>query len=112
MAARKLADHGLSTLVLEARDRVGGRIHTLHLAGQPVEFGAEFVHGKAPILWNLLREAGLKTNEVTGTDVCVENGELVPRVGRRNAAIPCKLYFCVLCPFLFRNKDSICRFIP
>jgi monoamine oxidase len=45
--------------VLEARDRIGGRILTLRDARVPVaiELGAEFVHGDAPHTMELAREA-------------------------------------------------------
>jgi monoamine oxidase len=43
-AAAALADGGLEPLVLEARDRVGGRVHSRRLDnGAVVELGAEFV---------------------------------------------------------------------
>jgi monoamine oxidase len=66
-AARALAERGLRVLVLEGRDRVGGRIHTLQTAEGVVELGAEFVHGRAPELWALIEEAGAKTAERDGT---------------------------------------------
>jgi monoamine oxidase len=49
-AAARLKREGLRVAVLEARDRVGGRIETCrHTAFPcPVELGAEFVHGTAP----------------------------------------------------------------
>lgn len=49
-AARDLIDAGEPTLILEARERIGGRVYTDHtLAGFPVELGAELIHGdKAP----------------------------------------------------------------
>lgn len=44
--ARDLADAGEQVIVLEARDRLGGRIYTdRSFAGFPVEFGAELIHG-------------------------------------------------------------------
>ncbi|MFN8622119.1 MAG: FAD-dependent oxidoreductase [Chloroflexota bacterium] len=45
-AARDLADGGWDVTVLEARDRVGGRIGTLHdpAWGMPIELGANWVH--------------------------------------------------------------------
>ncbi|NDJ60200.1 MAG: NAD(P)-binding protein [Chloroflexi bacterium] len=45
-AAHALRSGGQPSTILEARDRVGGRIHTDRtLAGFPVECGAEFIHG-------------------------------------------------------------------
>lgn len=46
-AARELERRGIANLVLEARDRLGGRIHTLRDAAwpHPIELGAEFLHG-------------------------------------------------------------------
>ena len=66
-AARVLAERGVRVLVLEARERVGGRIYTEHTAeGAVVEHGAEFIHGRAPELWSLLDEAGLEAVERDG----------------------------------------------
>ena len=58
-AARELASHGSDAVVLEARDRCGGRILTVHDPDSPVplELGAEFVHGVHPELWSALRES-------------------------------------------------------
>lgn len=58
-AAGDLARAGRSVLVLEARDRIGGRVHTLHDPAHPlaVELGAEFVDVPGPD-WDSLRAAG------------------------------------------------------
>ena len=44
-AARYLADHDHSVIVLEARSRVGGRIWTDHSLGVPIDLGAAWIHG-------------------------------------------------------------------
>jgi monoamine oxidase len=58
-AARELAARGVETLVLEARGRVGGRVHTVHDPGSPlpVELGAEFIDVPGAA-WDAMRAAG------------------------------------------------------
>lgn len=60
-AARLLADAGRRVVVLEARDRIGGRIHTAAVPGLPlpIELGAEFVHGRPSELFEVADAAGL-----------------------------------------------------
>jgi NADPH-dependent 2,4-dienoyl-CoA reductase/sulfur reductase-like enzyme len=42
--ANALANAGVECLVLEARDRIGGRLHTIDLAGHRVDLGASWIH--------------------------------------------------------------------
>ena len=55
---------GARVLVLEARDRLGGRVLTQHVAEGPVELGAEFVHGAFRETLAVVEEAGLRLREV------------------------------------------------
>src|SRR5258707_3744724 len=75
-AARALAEAGLKVLVVEAQDRIGGRIWTRHVGDEAIELGAEFVHGRPPELWALIEEAGLETYERGGAQLCFEDGGL------------------------------------
>ena len=75
-AARALADAGLRVLVLEAQDRIGGRILTQHVGNEAIELGAEFIHGRPPELWALIDEIGLEPYERDGAQVCFEAGAL------------------------------------
>jgi monoamine oxidase len=61
-AARALTDAGLRVKVLEARDRIGGRVNTSTELGIPVDLGASWIHGVTgnPIT-QLARQAKLKT---------------------------------------------------
>ncbi|MDJ1485207.1 NAD(P)/FAD-dependent oxidoreductase [Cytophagaceae bacterium YF14B1] len=78
LAARELARAGKKVKVLEARDRIGGRIHTIQKSGFsiPVETGAEFVHGDLPVSLGLLKEAGLEYLEMEGSAWRVEEGKI------------------------------------
>lgn len=44
-AARLLRHEGLSVIVLEARDRIGGRLHTDRRDGMVTDLGASWIHG-------------------------------------------------------------------
>lgn len=69
-AARTLVVAGMRVVILEAKDRVGGRILTRHFREETVELGAEFVHGKPVSLWKLIEEAGVATYELDGQQFC------------------------------------------
>ena len=72
-AGRLLAEAGQRVAILEARDRIGGRIWTrpvsLEHALPPiaVELGAEFVHGLPPQTWSLIEQARLSAFEIDGS---------------------------------------------
>lgn len=76
MAANELADN-YDITILEAQDRLGGRIHTIreNIAGVPAEGGAEFVHGDLPITFDLAEKAGATIEEVDGNVYSVNNCE-------------------------------------
>jgi len=84
-AARALAEAGLKVLVLEAQDRIGGRIWTRHIGDEAIELGAEFIHGRPPELWALIEEAGLETYERGGRQLCFEGGALSDCGGEMSA---------------------------
>ncbi|MFE0426710.1 flavin monoamine oxidase family protein [Streptomyces sp. NPDC058953] len=64
-AARELRAQGRRTLLLEAGDRVGGRIRTEEFAGRPVELGGAWIHWTQPHVWAELTRYGLT---VTGDE--------------------------------------------
>ncbi|HSE08428.1 MAG TPA: FAD-dependent oxidoreductase [Nocardioidaceae bacterium] len=77
VAARRVAGSGRSVLVLEARDRVGGRIlnHTLR-SGSVIESGGAFVGPTQDHLLALARDLGVRTFKeyFTGENVYVSGG--------------------------------------
>jgi monoamine oxidase len=77
-AAAELTRAGRSVLVVEARDRVGGRCLTRRLPGipTPVELGAEFIHGRPEATFSLLKKAGIAAVDSTRTQRIALGGKL------------------------------------
>lgn len=66
-AARELEREGARVLVLEARDRVGGRVHTIRGIfdeGQHGEAGADLIEGEQKPILELARAVGLKPQRI------------------------------------------------
>lgn len=77
-AAQALHQSGYDIVVLEARERLGGRVFT-HRDPRvpfPIELGAEFIHGEAPRTRELLEEAGLLTVDVAGEQWRARRGRI------------------------------------
>jgi monoamine oxidase len=80
-AALQLAARSLRVIVLESRDHIGGRVmwQRVGTVDEPVELGAEFMHGPAPETSALLRDAGLTKVETGGAAwTCTPTGGLAP----------------------------------
>ncbi len=76
-AGKKIAKAGKKVCVLEARNRLGGRIHTLTVPGfsTHIEAGAEFVHGDMPATKSLLKESGIEFHPTAGKYYRIKNGK-------------------------------------
>ena len=75
MAAKLLSESGKKILLLEAKDRLGGRIQRIENFYFTAEGGAEFIHGNLKTTFDLLKGAGLKKETVTGNFCQVTNGK-------------------------------------
>lgn len=77
MAAKELSQKGKKVTVLEAKLQAGGRINTLHAGEflQPVDTGAEFVHGNLPVTLQLLNEANIGYTKISGKMLRSSNGK-------------------------------------
>lgn len=78
MAACTLSKNGSHVILLEARNRIGGRICTLpnHGFSFPAEGGAEFIHGDLPVTSALLESAGISSNPMQGKIFKLNEGRL------------------------------------
>jgi monoamine oxidase len=77
-AANELLEEGYAVTVLEAKERFGGRIHTIREGNLPVELGAEFIHGKSRPLLNATQAAGLTIDDVPARNQLFQHAELHP----------------------------------
>lgn len=67
-AARELGRRGRSVLVLEARERLGGRAWVSSFAGVDVEMGGAFIHWTQPHIWAEVTRYGLGVTELPDAD--------------------------------------------
>jgi len=95
-AARDLSSQGRRVCLVEARDRVGGRVLTQRVTDLPlpIELGAEFLHGGAPSTFAIVDAASLLAYQLPDDHSWSERGEWTrlpdfwERIGRLRAQIP------------------------
>jgi monoamine oxidase len=83
-AALRLHQSGMSVVVLEARDRVGGRVWTQELSdGSPVDRGGAWLGPQHDAAFGLTREFGVSTYKtwVKGSHLLVDGGRNRPYTG-------------------------------
>jgi monoamine oxidase len=76
-AGRALSGAGKRICILEARDRIGGRVSSLHLPDLPlpIELGAEFIHGESSSTFSIVDAARLTAMELPDTHWWSRDGE-------------------------------------
>jgi monoamine oxidase len=84
-AARELQRAGLDVVVLEARDRVGGRVESVELAGRRVDVGGTWIGPGQELVAALAEESGLATYPTPEYGRAVLLTEHGPRAPRRDA---------------------------
>lgn len=67
-AVRELGARGYRCLVLEARNRVGGRTFTTEVFGERADVGGQWVHWIQPHVWSELRRYGFELTETPGAN--------------------------------------------
>lgn len=78
-ATASLSQFGYEVRCLEATDRVGGRILTVHdpLAPVAIELGAEFVHGQPREIWDIIHSSHLTAYEHTVRALYFARGRVI-----------------------------------
>jgi monoamine oxidase len=79
VAAAELGQAGKKVLILEAKEQAGGRIATFHdpAFGEPIELGAEFIHGNLEHTFQLIKKYKLDYQPVRSDFRQEKNGELL-----------------------------------
>ncbi|HVX84835.1 MAG TPA: NAD(P)/FAD-dependent oxidoreductase [Phycisphaerae bacterium] len=82
-AANELSAAGVDAMVLEGRQRLGGRIETMHDPAWPlpIERGAEFIHGKPRETWSIAEAGAACLYDLTDQHWVFQNGKLRRREG-------------------------------
>ena len=94
--ARDLSGAGKNICIIEGRERIGGRVFTIHLADLPIpiELGAEFIHGEAHDTFAIVEAAALTAYQLPDNHWWSRNGRWNPvenfweQVERVRARIP------------------------
>ncbi len=115
-AAGELARKGITVSMIEARDRLGGRILTVRPKGwkTAVELGAEFIHeGNAP-QWRIIRGRGLHVQRIPprhwlfGADGLKRIDDIADRIGRVTGKIhPRKIGTKSFAEFLRQQRNKL-----
>lgn len=74
-AAAELLRQDCAVTLLEAKNRLGGRIHTMHQGALLIELGAEFLHGHNQELDAAIKAAGLSHSDLAMQNQVFENGK-------------------------------------
>jgi len=85
IAARELSRRGRSVLIIEARDRIGGRTFTAQVDNQQYEIGGTWIHWSQPHIWTEMTRYGFSLIESEGAvldhiSVLLDNGSRLKTV--------------------------------
>lgn len=81
-AARELQQAGAEVVVVEARDRVGGRLEGGTLEGRPIELGGTWIGEGHARMYALVEELGLRTFRTWN-----DEGKVLVQLGKRRALV-------------------------
>lgn len=97
IAARDLSQkHGLRILLVDARDRIGGRTWTAKVLGEEIEMGGTWVHWNQPHLYAELHRYGLHRNLKTSAGTSAAEMQYFRPAPGQLDMIPADKYVTVL----------------
>lgn len=80
IAARELQFRGVRTVLLEARDRLGGRAYTPLVRGERTDMGGQNIHWSEPYIWSEISRYRLAVTSTPSFDVyAVREGDRLTR---------------------------------
>ncbi|KAI7972643.1 hypothetical protein EIK77_009106 [Talaromyces pinophilus] len=97
IAARDLTQkHGLRVLLVDARDRIGGRTWTAKVLGEEIEMGGTWVHWNQPHLYAELHRYGLHRNLKTSAGTSAAEMQYFRPAPGQLELVPADKYVTVL----------------
>jgi monoamine oxidase len=110
-AATKLKAGGASVLLLEARDRLGGRTYARQLGGEAFDFGGQFIGPGQPRMYQLVDDLGLSLfpTSATGRKVIELRGKTAAYAGAIPFVNPLKL---LPLHFTLKRVEALARMVP
>lgn len=111
IAARELSAAGREVLVLEARDRLGGRVWTAPRLGRQLELGGTWLHWTQPHTWSEVSRYGmtLVRSPLAAEMYWLDNDDLVHRVNAKEfdeLIAPGQERIATLAPSVFPRADQ------
>lgn len=79
-ASREISNRGYDTLLVEAKDRLGGRTWYDERLGREIEMGGTYVHWNQPHVWSELLRYGIELKESPAAEhayLVMEDGEVL-----------------------------------
>jgi monoamine oxidase len=107
MAARELSLRNRNVLIIEARDRIGGRTFTTEFENQKYEMGGSWIHWSQPHVWTEITRYGLSISETKGASA--DRVSLILDNGSRLKCMSMKDLFPQLCEAMdnYSNVDGV-----
>ena len=103
IAARELSWRGHRVLIIEARDRIGGRVFNAQHENETYEMGGAIIHWNQPHIWAEMTRYGLSLHELEITKA--QEISLLLDQGSKLKVLPMDDLMAVLCKAMDKYSD-------